>query len=69
IEQHREQHKVIADALLKYETLDEKEILSLYCTGKMPEENTSSDDEDASFEESKEQLEQKENQHQDNDED
>lgn len=69
IEQHREQHKVIADALLKYETLDEKEILSLYRTGKMPEENPSSDNEDASFEESKEQLEQKENQHQDNDED
>ena len=64
IEQHREQHKVIAEALLKYETLDEKEILSLYRTGKMPEE---SDDESetASFEESKEQLEEKEqdNQH------
>ncbi|TPR50981.1 ATP-dependent metallopeptidase FtsH/Yme1/Tma family protein [Apilactobacillus kunkeei] len=69
IEQHREQHKVIADALLKYETLDEKEILSLYRTGKMPEEKTSNDNEDASFEESKEQLEQKENQHKDNDED
>lgn len=36
IETHREQHKIIAEALLKYETLDEKEILSLYNTGKMP---------------------------------
>ncbi|WED57791.1 ATP-dependent zinc metalloprotease FtsH [Fructilactobacillus sanfranciscensis] len=38
IEEHRAQHKLIADALLKYETLDEKQILSLYNTGKMPEE-------------------------------
>ncbi|PMD68099.1 ATP-dependent zinc metalloprotease FtsH [Companilactobacillus nuruki] len=36
LETHREQHKLIAEALLKYETLDEKEILSLYNTGKMP---------------------------------
>ncbi|KRK76366.1 ATP-dependent Zn protease [Companilactobacillus alimentarius DSM 20249] len=36
IETHRKQHKIIAEALLKYETLDEKEILSLYNTGKMP---------------------------------
>ena len=39
IETHREQHKLIAEALLKYETLDEKQILSLYKTGKMPEED------------------------------
>ncbi|WP_413627626.1 ATP-dependent zinc metalloprotease FtsH [Fructilactobacillus vespulae] len=38
IENHREQHKLIADALLKYETLDEKQILSLYKDGKMPAE-------------------------------
>ncbi|MFD1417352.1 ATP-dependent zinc metalloprotease FtsH [Companilactobacillus keshanensis] len=37
IEDHREQHKLIAEALLKYETLDEKEILSLFDTGKMPD--------------------------------
>ncbi|WP_010624938.1 ATP-dependent zinc metalloprotease FtsH [Companilactobacillus versmoldensis] len=37
IESHRDQHKLIAEALLKYETLDEKEILSLYDHGKMPE--------------------------------
>ncbi|MBA1433810.1 ATP-dependent zinc metalloprotease FtsH [Bombilactobacillus bombi] len=36
IQSHREQHKAIAEALLKYETLDEKQILSLYKTGKMP---------------------------------
>ncbi|UQS82338.1 ATP-dependent zinc metalloprotease FtsH [Bombilactobacillus folatiphilus] len=36
IQSHREQHKAIAQALLKYETLDEKQILSLYNTGKMP---------------------------------
>ncbi len=36
IESHRDQHKLIAEALLKYETLDEKEILSLYNSGEMP---------------------------------
>ncbi|RHW51929.1 cell division protein FtsH [Bombilactobacillus bombi] len=39
IQGHREQHKAIAEALLKYETLDEKQILSLYNTGKMPVTN------------------------------
>lgn len=38
IEAHREQHKAIALALLKYETLDAKQIMSLYKTGKMPAE-------------------------------
>lgn len=61
IEAHREQHKLIAEALLKYETLDEKEILSLYNDGKMPERK---DDEfpsehAATFEEAKRALEQK----------
>ncbi|BDR56248.1 ATP-dependent zinc metalloprotease FtsH [Xylocopilactobacillus apis] len=37
ISEHKEQVTVIAEALLKYETLDEKEILSLYNTGKLPE--------------------------------
>ncbi|GAF39468.1 ATP-dependent Zn protease [Agrilactobacillus composti DSM 18527 = JCM 14202] len=37
IETHRDQHKAIAEALLKYETLNEKQILSLFKTGKMPE--------------------------------
>ena len=38
IEAHREQHKAIALALLKYETLDAKQIMSLYKTGKMPDD-------------------------------
>lgn len=64
IEEHKEQHAVIAKALLEYETLDEKQILSLYKTGKMPAQN---EDEFPSekatattFEESKEALERKE---------
>ena len=39
VEENRDKHKLIADALLKYETLNEKQILSLYKTGKMPEKN------------------------------
>ncbi|MDO4912665.1 MAG: ATP-dependent zinc metalloprotease FtsH [Lactobacillus sp.] len=38
IKAHTEQHKVIKDALLEYETLHEKEIQSLFKTGKMPNE-------------------------------
>ena len=37
IKSHRDTHKVIAEALLKYETLNEKQILSLFKYGKMPE--------------------------------
>lgn len=37
ITNHREAHKTIAEALLKYETLDAAQIKSLYETGKMPE--------------------------------
>lgn len=64
IETHREQHKLIAEALLKYETLDEKQILSLYKTGKMPEEDVvaAEDEQHAqTFEESKRELERREN--------
>ncbi len=60
IETHREQHKAIAEALLKYETLNEKEILSLYKTGKIPEKDHAAEDEKAyaqTFEESKRALE------------
>jgi cell division protease FtsH len=62
IEQHREQHKIIAEALLKYETLDEKQILSLFNTGKMPakSEDEFPSEKAASFEEVKEALERKE---------
>ena len=64
IETHREQHKLIAEALLKYDTLDEKQILSLYKTGKMPEEDVvaAEDEQHAqTFEESKRELERREN--------
>ena len=37
IQSIRETHKLIAEALLKYETLDSTQIKSLYETGKMPE--------------------------------
>ena len=37
IQSNREKHKLIAEALLKYETLDSTQIKSLYETGKMPE--------------------------------
>ena len=63
IASHREQHKIIAEALLKYETLDEKQILSLFKTGKMPESGAASDfpsEKAATFEESKRELERKE---------
>ena len=62
IESHRDQHKLIADALLKYETLDEKQILSLFKGGKMPEDQSefpSEKAEAATFEEAKKALEQK----------
>ena len=60
IETHREQHKLIAEALLKYETLDEKQILSLYKTGKLPDKDIAAAYEEAraqTFEESKRALE------------
>ena len=38
IQSNRETHKLIAEALLKYETLDSTQIKSLYETGKMPED-------------------------------
>ena len=62
IEAHREQHKVIAEALLKHETLDEKQILSLYKTGKMPAENEDEfpSEKAATFEEAKQAVERRE---------
>ena len=39
IQSNRETHKLIAEALLKYETLDSTQIKSLYETGQMPEES------------------------------
>ncbi|HGA1367463.1 TPA: ATP-dependent zinc metalloprotease FtsH [Streptococcus suis] len=62
IQSNRETHKLIAEALLKYETLDSVQIKSLYETGKMPE-NIERDDEDVhslSYEEVKEKINTKE---------
>lgn len=66
IREHHEQHKIIAEALLKYETLDEKQILSLYKTGKMPAENEEEfpSEKSGSFEEAKKALERKDAQRQ-----
>ncbi|CAH0418302.1 ATP-dependent zinc metalloprotease FtsH [Periweissella ghanensis] len=56
IASHRDQHKAIAEALLKYETLDAKEIKSLFETGLMPAESeaqANADHSAATFEEAK----------------
>ncbi|MDG3142059.1 ATP-dependent zinc metalloprotease FtsH [Streptococcus suis] len=61
INQNRDTHKLIAEALLKYETLDAAQIKSIYETGKMPE--VVDDDEEAhalSYDEIKEKLSEKE---------
>ncbi|KRN27325.1 ATP-dependent zinc metalloprotease FtsH [Liquorilactobacillus mali] len=62
IEEHRKQHKIIAEALLEYETLDEKQILSLFETGEMPVKRNAEfpSEKAATFEESKEALKRKE---------
>lgn len=63
LEEHKAEHKIIADALLKYETLDEKQILSLFKTGKMPEKDSNDEfpsEKAATFEESKRELERRE---------
>ncbi|HJE46063.1 ATP-dependent zinc metalloprotease FtsH [Levilactobacillus namurensis] len=63
LEEHKAEHKIIAEALLKYETLDEKQILSLFNTGKMPETNDNNEfpsEKAATFEESKRELERRE---------
>ena len=45
ITKYKDKHEAIAQALLEYETLDEKQILSLFNTGKMPDEAGSKADE------------------------
>ena len=55
-----ETHKLIAEALLKYETLDSVQIKSLYETGKMPENSEHELEEEAkplSYDEIKSKLE------------
>ncbi len=62
IQAHREQHRIIAQALLKYETLNAKQIKSLYETGHMPSKNPKDEfpSEHASYSESKQALERRE---------
>ncbi|GEO70194.1 ATP-dependent zinc metalloprotease FtsH [Levilactobacillus acidifarinae] len=63
LEEHKAEHQIIAEALLKYETLDEKQILSLFNTGKMPEKDSNNEfpsEKAATFEESKRELERRE---------
>ncbi|KKF57788.1 ATP-dependent zinc metalloprotease FtsH [Streptococcus uberis] len=58
INENRKTHKLIAEALLKYETLDAAQIKSIFETGKMPE-NIDSEDEDLhalSYEEIKDKM-------------
>ncbi|MGT2846573.1 ATP-dependent zinc metalloprotease FtsH [Streptococcus massiliensis] len=45
IQANRETHKLIAEALLKYETLDSHQIKSLYETGKMPDDTENENEE------------------------
>ncbi|MGX4687380.1 ATP-dependent zinc metalloprotease FtsH [Vagococcus sp. JNUCC 83] len=62
IEAHRDEHKLIAESLLKYETLDAKQIKSLFEEGKMPNDDKAEEypsEKDGSFEEVKEALERK----------
>lgn len=62
LQEHKEQHRIIAEALLKYETLDEKQILSLFKTGKMPQHQTEEfpSEKATTFAEAKQALERKE---------
>ena len=58
IQNNRESHKLIAEALLKYETLDANQIRSIYETGQMPEvEDTDEPNHPLSFEEVKKRAE------------
>lgn len=53
---NRETHKLIAEALLKYETLDAAQIKSIYETGKMPNEEKEVDSHALSYDEIKEKM-------------
>lgn len=59
VQDHKEQVTAIAEALLEYETLNEKEIRSLYMTGELPEDDTKVDvpeSNPASYEEAKKKM-------------
>ncbi|KRN04303.1 ATP-dependent zinc metalloprotease FtsH [Holzapfeliella floricola] len=64
IKEYHKQHDLIAKALLEYETLNEKQILSLFEEGKMPEESTEfpSEKDTADYKESKQAADQREKQ-------
>lgn len=57
IQSNLEKHKLIAEALLKYETLDSHQIKSLYETGEMPDEPSVSSSHALSYDEVKSQME------------
>ena len=61
IETHRDKHKLIAEKLLEFETLDAKAIKSLFETGKMPAQDESEfpSEKAQSFEEAKRALEER----------
>ena len=54
IQTHRDTHKLIAEALLKYETLDSVQIKSIYETGKMPDVSEDEEVRPLSYDEVKE---------------
>ncbi|HEL2058545.1 TPA: ATP-dependent zinc metalloprotease FtsH [Streptococcus suis] len=61
IQDNREKHQLIAEALLKYETLDSVQIKALYETGQMPTDNELTEGEEVhplSYDEIKEKLDQ-----------
>lgn len=63
VQDNLEKHRIIAEALLKYETLDEKQIMSLYQTGEMPQdaaEEFPSESQASTYEEAKAALVKKE---------
>ena len=65
VEDNRDKHKLIAEALLKYETLNEKQIMALYKTGEMPEADQKefpSESKASTYEEAKAAMEKKEHQ-------
>lgn len=59
ISNNRDKHQLIAEALLKYETLDSKQIQSIYETGELPKEETEEETHPLSFEEIKEKMDKK----------
>lgn len=59
IEEHRDKHKLIAEMLLEYETLDAKQIKSLFEDGVMPEGSKTFENKTMTFDEAKRAVEEK----------